>query len=332
MLIISGKSIATQLKLWGVPCDFEKLSVAPQLIKYKFRLNDPLFYQKAKKISEPLSIWAGAKAEVELCEKGFCVQIERKERGRVSLNEYADALTDAPPFSVAIGTTTDDEQRLATLDELTHLLVAGTTGSGKSVALSNIITSLCCFNSKKNLALFLIDVKNVEFSKFKRAPQVRKVITDSAEAKDSLEQLVQVMETRYAKLAQIGATKNCGHFAKIVVAIDELADLILQEPATKGLIIRLLQKARASGIHLVLGTQSPRASILDGLLLANLPSRLALKCSSARESVLVLGHKGAEELLGKGDALFKLPSSTKEERIQCPFLSSFETNSLKFKS
>lgn len=128
------------------------------------------------------------------------------------------------------------------------------------------------------------------------------------------------MGDRYFTLNKHGREKNNGEFKKIIVIIDELADLVLQNKQIKELLIKLLQKSRAAGIHFIVATQSPRASVLTGLVLANLPSRLALTCASARESALILGHKGAEKLTGNGDGIFKTPQSTKEKRIQAPYI------------
>ena len=148
------------------------------------------------------------------------------------------------------------------------------------------------------------------------------------QAFEVLAELVEEMEQRYYTLSKLNRTKNNGEFKKIVLVIDELTDLVMTNKEVKSLLIRILQKGRACGIHCIIGTQSPRATILDGVTLANLPSRLALTCASVRESCLILGHKGAEQLTGKGDAILKTPESTTETRLQAPYISDSDITKL----
>ena len=329
MKIIKGQSIANQLTEWGVDCQYISKTIAPQVIRYNFTLQDATKITKAKRLAEPLTIWADAKANIQTKGKYLTIELERSQRQFISLNEWADTLATAKPYSLALGTDTEGKQITATLEDLTHLLIAGTTGGGKSVVLNNIIISLTAYNTPKRIKLFLFDAKRVEFNKFKNIPHLAsEIITEPTQASQTLNFLVEVMETRYKILEEKGLEKAGGHFAKIVVIVDELTDLIQQSPQIKPLLARLLQKARACGIHLILATQSPRASILDGVTLANLPSRLALKCASSRESVLILGHKGAEALTGKGDAIYKAQNTTEEKRVQAPYLTENEMQNI----
>lgn len=321
MKILKGENIAKQLKEWGISCKFDSFTISPQVVKYKFKLFDFMKLNKIKKMAEILTSWTGQNAKISTTQGGFFVELERKEREFISLNEFANTLQKAPRCSLAIGTNTNGQQITATLEELTHLLVAGTTGGGKSIVLNNFIISLTCYNKPKNLALILIDLKQVEFSKFENLHHLAsEIITEPEQAIALLTKLIDIMEQRYQKMKEINIEKNNGHFKSVCVIIDELTDLIQQAPESKRLLTRLLQKSRACGIHFIMATQSPRASILDGVMLANLPSRLALKCSSTRESILILGHGGAEKLTGKGDSIFKAQNTTTEERIQAPYL------------
>lgn len=321
MQIITGESIAEQLNAWNIPCAFSCLTVAPQLIKYNFILQDFTKLQKAKRLAENLTAWSGQTANIKTTAGGFAVELARSERQFINLNEYAETLEKAEAFSLALGTNTNGEHITATLDDLTHLLIAGTTGGGKSVILNNIIISLTAYNTAERLALFLIDAKRVEFSKFENLPHLAsRIISEPEQAKQTFLNLIDIMEVRYKKLEQIKREKAGGLFKKIVVIVDELTDLIQQDASIKPLLTRLLQKSRAAGIHFILATQSPRANILDGVTLANLPSRLALKCASVRESMLILGHGGAEKLNGKGDAIYKPQNTTDEARLQAPFI------------
>ena len=323
MTMYTGESIAKQITAFGYPCEFIKHTIAPQIIKYYFNLKNILHLQRIKKITDNLTALTGLKVEYKPTnEAHFSLEIQRETRQTINITEYAQTMKQANPYSAIIGTDTNGKHTTATLDDLTHLLIAGTTGSGKSVSLNNIIISLLCYNKPQKLGLVLIDIKQVEFNIYKNAPHlIAPVCTDTTTAKSILLALVEEMERRYTILKELGKEKNNGEFKKIVVVIDELSDLILSDETIKLPIIRLLQKARACGIHLIIATQSPRAKILDGVMLANLPSRLALTCASVRESILILGHKGAEQLTGKGDALLKLPSTTTETRVQVPYIS-----------
>lgn len=323
MQTTTGESIAKQLTAWGVPCEFVNFIIAPQLVTYNFTISNYLQLNKIKKLCEPLTAWAGGG---EFCyilrAGGFALEIPRQQRALLYKNNYNSELKRGG--DLIIGIDTQNRPIVKNIEELTHLLVAGTTGSGKSVLLHNFITSLLYAGIADTPKIYIIDPKKMEFSIYKNSVAV---ITETEQTKTFLKNLIEEMERRNAELERIGKQKNTGEFKKIIVIIDELADLVLQDEEIKPLLIRLLQKGRASGIHFIIATQSPRAKILDGLTLANLPSRLALTCASVRESILILGHGGAEKLTGKGDAIFKAQDTTQEVRIQAPFT---DTTKIKF--
>ena len=323
MTIYSGESIANVLSSWGFACKFKEYSIAPQTIKYTFNLQDLSKLQRLKKMSASVSALLGTSANFceELGDYHFAISVQRQERKSVELKTFGKELTNSSPNSLMFGIDAENRPIIARLADLPHLLVAGTTGSGKSVALNSFIMELCCYNKPERLGVVLIDLKRQEFCKFERLPHLLEHIAyDSETAENLLGWLVYEMETRYSILQQDPSAK----FKTVCVFIDELTDLILQSPESKEYLVRLLQKARACDIHIICATQSPRAKILDGLMLANLPTRIALTCASVRESMLILGHKGAESLLGKGDALLKLPNRTKEIRIQIPYISNYD--------
>lgn len=331
MKIYTGESLAKQLTYWGVGCDFIRHIMTPQTIVYKFNLKNPLDIKKARKLKEPLELLT--KNTIQMAENDgeshFNLIFKRPERGFIGVGEFAKTMTNLKPFSVALGVDQNGDHITKTLDELTHILVAGTTGSGKSVAINAAIMSLCCYNQPSELGLILIDPKRVEFAKFQALPHlIVPVIQEMQQAYYILTQLVEEMDARYYTLEKLGRTQNKGEFKKIVLVIDELTDLVMTNKEIKSQLVRILQKGRACGIHCIIGTQSPRATILDGVTLANLPSRLALTCASVRESCLILGHKGAEQLQGKGDAILKTPESTTETRLQSPYISTSDINKL----
>lgn len=331
MKIYTGESLAKQINYWGVGCEFVRHIMTPQTIVYKFNLTNPLDIKNARKLREPLELLTNQNIHMTENdgESHFNLIFNRSERGFVGVGEFSKTLTNCKPFSIALGVGQNGDHITKTLDELTHILVAGTTGSGKSISINTAIMSLCCYNTPDKLGLILIDPKRVEFAKFQNLPHlIVPVIQEMQQAYYILAQLVEEMEYRYYTLEKLGKTQNKGEFKKIVLVIDELTDLVMTNKEIKNQLVRILQKGRACGIHCIIGTQSPRATILDGVTLANLPSRLALTCASVRESCLILGHKGAEQLQGKGDAILKTPESTTETRLQSPYISTSDINKL----
>jgi S-DNA-T family DNA segregation ATPase FtsK/SpoIIIE len=211
----------------------------------------------------------------------------------------------------------------------THLLLAGTTNSGKSVALHTIICSLLLHHDSRSLNLLLIDPKQVEFSAYKGIPQItQSPITDMKLAKDALEEVVLEMSKRETGLAERGY-KNLTDWKNersdappfLLVCVEELADLLMQYPEAESPLVRIAQKGRASGIHLILATQRPDSVTLSGLLRTNVPSRIALTVQKSSESKIILDESGAELLLGQGDALLKVVGEH-VRRVQCAFVSS----------
>lgn len=320
MKIIKGENIAEFLSNCGIPSAFINYNIAPQIITYNFKLKNPQQIKKALTLEKALTNWSGTPTQCTNANGFLKITTPTPERQTVNITQFKDIKT-APPFSVILGVDENGNNKTKTLDQLTHLLIAGTTGSGKSVCINSIIMGLACYNKPTELGLILIDPKKVEFNIYNNLPHLlTPVITEAEEAEKVFNALILKMEARYNVLQGIGKEKNEGEFKKIVVVIDELADLVLANKNIKDKLIKLLQKSRAAGIHFITATQSPRATILNGLLLANLPSRIALTCASARESILILGHKGAEKLTGKGDAIIKTPDSTQESRIQIPLI------------
>jgi S-DNA-T family DNA segregation ATPase FtsK/SpoIIIE len=201
---------------------------------------------------------------------------------------------------------------VADLAKMPHLLVAGTTGSGKSVGLNTFILSLMAKHQPSELKFVLIDPKRVEFSGYNNQKYMLfPVVTDNALAMTALERLVEEMERRYG-LFEDAMVRNIGEYNLtennklpfIVCVIDEFADLIAAEKKTADLVQRLAQKARAAGIHLIMATQRPSVDVVTGVLKANFPTRLAYKVASGADSRTILDCFGAEELIGRGDALF----------------------------
>ncbi len=200
---------------------------------------------------------------------------------------------------------------IADLAKMPHLLVGGTTGSGKSVGLNTFILSLMAKKKPTELKFVMIDPKRIEFSIYNRQKyMLAPVVTEMKEAASALSYLVDEMEKRYATFEEnlvkniADYNDNVGHMPYIVCIIDEFADLMASDKKVETSVQRLAQKARAAGIHLILATQRPSVDVVTGVLKANFPTRLAYKTASAADSRTIIDTTGAEKLLGRGDALF----------------------------
>ncbi len=245
--------------------------------------------------------------------------------------------TSKSPLTIALGKDIVGNAFITDLKRLPHLLIAGTTGSGKSVGINAMILSLLYRNDPDHLKLMLIDPKMLEFSIYNDIPHlITPVITDAAKAIAALSNMVAEMERRYKMMAE-SRTKNIDNYNEkmkknggntlpfIVVVIDELADLMMNGgKEVEYSIARLAQMARASGIHLIVATQRPSVDVVTGLIKANLPSRLSYRVGQRIDSKVILDALGADRLLGKGDALFTPPGSNGLVRIHAPWNSEEE--------
>ncbi|MFN4037510.1 DNA translocase FtsK [Comamonas aquatica] len=239
-----------------------------------------------------------------------------KTVGVERLREWAHSgAYDPNQLMVYVGVSVTGEDLSFDLATAPHLLVGGTTGSGKSVCLHSLILSLLLRHTPDTLQLALIDPKQVEFRPYAKLPNLYRdeIATEVIAAREMLEELVVEMDTRYGMFNRLGvnsigdARRKGQALPYIVVCIEEMADLVMQDQSIEPLIARLAQKARAAGIHLVLATQRPDAKIFTGLIRSNIPGRIALTVQKGTESTIILDETGAENLLGQGDMLIKLP-------------------------
>jgi S-DNA-T family DNA segregation ATPase FtsK/SpoIIIE len=246
------------------------------------------------------------------------------------------------PLNLALGVTIDGKPVLADLSEMPHLLIAGSTGSGKSVCVNTIIASILFQARADQVKFVMIDPKMVELSSYNGIPHlIAPVVTDPAKASAALMWAVEEMTRRYEIMAECGCKKISTYNEEIerlrqdnpelepmpfiVIVIDELADLMMTASAeVEGSICRLAQMARAVGMHLVIATQRPSVNVLTGLIKANLPTRIAFSVTSAIDSRTILDAKGAERLLGKGDMLFIPKGRNKPLRLQGAYVSDSE--------
>ena len=226
---------------------------------------------------------------------------------------------------IALGQDTGGEAVVADLLELPHLLIAGATGSGKSVCINSVITSLLLTNRPDRLRLLMIDPKRVELTPFNNIPHlIAPVIVDTEEVLGALKGIVSQMFRRYRAMEELGVRniegynrKATEHMPYLLVIIDELADLMMAAAyEVEQVLVRLAQLGRATGVHLVMATQRPSVNVVTGLLKANVPARLAFAVASQVDSRVILDGAGAEKLLGKGDMLFLSQDSPKPRRVQ----------------
>ncbi len=252
-------------------------------------------------------------------------------RGILESNTWKSA---GNPLSFALGRDIAGKEMVAALDRMPHLLIAGATGSGKSVMINTLLVSMLYHNSPADMKLILVDPKQVELTPYQDIPHLlTPVIVEPERTISALKWAVAEMERRYTALAEVGK-RNIAEYNKlkkeegmpyIVIVIDELADLMmLAARDVEALIVRLAQKARAVGIHLVLATQRPSVDVITGLIKANIPARIAFTVASQVDSRTIIDQAGAEKLLGQGDMLFLTPELPKPKRIQGAFIDDAE--------
>jgi DNA segregation ATPase FtsK/SpoIIIE, S-DNA-T family len=241
-------------------------------------------------------------------------------------------------LAVALGKDTGSHAKVIEIDKMPHVLIAGTTGSGKSVLMHTLISSLIFRNSPDELKLILIDPKRVEMTNYNDIPHLlAPVIVEPEKILSALKWAMAEMDRRYKLFQSVGVRNIQGYndmsgfqaLPYIVIFIDELADLMMFAPVeVEDAITRLAQLARATGIHLVIATQRPSVDVITGLMKANIPARIAFNVSSMIDSRVIIDGPGAEKLLGRGDMLFMPPDAAKPVRIQGVYVSDAEINSI----
>jgi len=338
--IINQKSIniIDTLKEFNVEAQMAEVIIGPTVIQFRLQLAPGIKVSKVAALTNDLAVALGvASLRVEAPIPGTTyvgVEIPNPKRKPVHLRSIIkhqpsrDVDGDLP---IAIGASVDGKPLIVPLEKLPHLLVAGTTGSGKSVFISSCITSLCYTRRPEEMRLLLIDPKRVEMKMFEKIPHaLMPPIVESKKAVHALAWAVTEMERRYEKFAQARARDLKSYNAKvmpkdklpyIVIIIDELADLMFTAPKeVEDYICRLAQMARATGMHLIIATQRPSVNVVTGLIKANIPARVAFTLPSQTDSRTIIDVAGAEKLLGSGDMLFLTPRLSKPIRIQAPMI------------
>lgn len=328
------KAIESVFAQFGVKATMSNIVRGPSVVRYELKLGPGIKVDKASGLHGNLQYETACESVRVLApipgKTAIGVELPRKVRQTVKLGDVAIPTDLAQPLVVPVGMSVDGDAVFANLAEMPHMLVSGTTGSGKSCFINAMLVSLINRNDPSKLKLSLIDPKMVELTPFDGIPHLLgPVVTDPEEAHSTLFWLTEEMDRRYQAMrsAKVRSIETLD-MPYIVVVIDELADLMKSRMGQdiEDTIVRLAQKARAAGIHLVLATQRPSVDVVTGLIKANVPSRLAFSMASGVDSRVVLDQNGAEALLGKGDGLFLPVGQRHPVRIQSPFVTDEEVD------
>jgi S-DNA-T family DNA segregation ATPase FtsK/SpoIIIE len=335
----TSRRLTEALSDLGVEAHVVRAVVGPRVTRYEMRLGSGVKVGKVRNLQQDIA-YALAATEVRILapipgKSAVGVEVPNTRPAKVTLGDVFQSYPDANDWTLPVGLGKDISGRAVFFDlsEMPHLLVAGTTGSGKSVMLNGLLTSLLLTTDPRQVKMVLVDPKRVELSQFGRVPHlITPVVTDVKKAANALSWAVAEMERRYEVLERGGVRSLEGYNDRaevqmpyVVVVIDELADLMMQAGAkVEDAIIRLAQKARAVGIHLVVATQRPSVDVITGMIKANIPSRIAFAVSSQVDSRVIMDGPGAEALLGMGDMLFKPVSAARPSRVQGAFISETE--------
>lgn len=345
------RKLQSTLKSFGVDATVENVNLGPSVTKYELRPAVGVKVSRITHLADDLALALAAKdirIEAPIPGKSLIgIEVPNKKIATVGFRDMIEAVPPHhdKPLEVALGRTVTGEVMTADLTKMPHLLIAGATGSGKSVAINVIITSIL-LNAKPHQVKFLmIDPKKVELSVYNGIPHLLSpVVSDPKKAARALGKVVAEMERRYELFAQFGIRNIKGYNAQvkahpedenhhylplILVIVDELSDLMMTvSKDVEDAIVRIAQMGRAAGIHMILATQRPSVDVITGLIKANVPSRIAFAVSSGVDSRTILGTNGAEKLLGRGDMLFQPIDQNKPTRVQGAFISDHDVEAI----
>lgn len=333
--------VATALREHKIGVDEVRANIGPQAIRYLVKLDPGVLPAKVERTVPAVGLALGAPARYAgVVGDRVAVEVARTERAGVTLSRVlGDPAAQNPgaALPIPVGVDLDGNARMDDLARLPHLIVAGETGSGKSVYLHAVLTSLLMRCTPEQVTLHLIDPKQVELVAYEGAPHVAEVATTATAALETLRRFVEMMDNRYALLKREGVRDIDGFNAKLsadrqglerhVLVVEELADLLMSPvgPAIGKRLERVAQLGRAAGLHLVVATQRPSAKVLPELLRANVPARAVFAVSTHGDGLVALGQPGAHgTLTGKGDGLFKAPGVGDPIRFQSPFVTVLE--------
>ena len=351
-----ARLIEDTLASFGAPAQVVEISRGPTITQFGV---EPLFVEtrvgrtrvrvnKIASLADDLALALSApriRIQAPVPGRGFIgIEVPNDEMTLVSLREILESelfQRKKAPLSFGLGRDVAGLPQITNLETMPHILIAGTTGSGKSVCVNAILTSFLLYNTPNELRLVLVDPKRVELTNYNGIPHLlAPVIVEVERVVGALQWMTREMDKRYHAFAQIGARNITDYnnrmglrgqkkYPNLVIVIDELADLMMIAPnETEQTITRLAQLARATGIHMILATQRPSVDVLTGLIKANFPARVAFAVASNTDSRVILDQPGAERLLGRGDMLFQAPDAPAPVRLQGVFISEDETQRL----
>ena len=360
----NARIIQDTLREFNINVDMEGANIGPKVTQYTLRPPAGIKLSKITALETNIALnLAASSLRMEAPipgKKAVGIEVPNKKAADVrirSILESAEWRRRKEPLSFAIGKDISGLPFVGELNKMPHLLVAGQTGSGKSVMINTLLSSLLYRNAPSDMKLILVDPKQVEMAPYQDIPHLlTPVIVEPEKTMSALKWAVNEMERRYSLLAEervrdiktynerakakgkkIGVADEKGNVQQvdegtmpyIVIVIDEMADLMMvAKRDVEGLIVRLAQKARAVGIHLVLATQRPSVDVITGLIKANVPARIAFTVASQTDSQTILDQAGAEKLLGQGDMLIKTASMPKPKRIQGAWVMDSEVNKI----
>ena len=334
---------------FGVSAKVENVSVGPAITRYELKPAEGVRVSKIANLADDIALNLAAETiRIEAPIPGkqaVGIEVPNHEKEAVHLREVLDSdkfRNSDSKLTIALGKDVAGEIELADISKMPHVLIAGSTGSGKSVCINTIITSIVYHAKPSEVKFVMVDPKVVELSVYNGIPHLLiPVVTDPRKAAGALAWAVQEMDNRYNLFAQKGVRdlkgynkaiekeEGTGKLPQIVIIIDELADLMMvAKNDVEDAICRLAQKARAAGMHLVIATQRPSVDVITGLIKANIPSRIAFAVSSQVDSRTILDSIGAEKLLGKGDMLYFPAGAPKPSRVQGAFVSDDEVEKI----
>lgn len=347
------KTLQQTLKSFGVDATVENVNLGPSVTKYELRPAVGVKVSRITHLADDLALALAAKdirIEAPIPGKSLIgIEVPNQQIATVG---FRDMVENAPsndnPMEVPLGRSVTGDVKMADLTKMPHLLIAGATGSGKSVAINVIITSILLKAKPHQVKMLMIDPKKVELSVYNGIPHLLSpVVSEPKKAARALGKVVAEMERRYELFAKFGV-RNLDGYNKLVkqqnddhpdevqanlplilVIVDELADLMMTvSHDVEDAIVRIAQMGRAAGIHMILATQRPSVDVITGLIKANVPSRIAFAVSSGVDSRTIIDTNGAEKLLGRGDMLFEPIDQNKPIRIQGAFISDHDVESV----
>lgn len=340
------------LEDFKIPAKVKAVQVGPAVTRYEIGMPTGISVKKVQMHADDIAMALASNGSIRIeapipGKNAVGIEVPNKQVGSVSLREMIESLDyqkRANPMSFVLGKDINGTIQFCNLDKMPHLLVAGSTGSGKSVCLNTMLISMIYKSSPEDVRFILIDPKTVEFSVYANLPHLLTphIITTKEQAINALNWAIKEMEYRYTLLQQnevvnIKEYNNLpivkdgivNKLPYIVIVIDELNDLMIEtKREMEERIMKLAQKSRAAGIHLVIATQRPSVDVITGTIKANLPSRIAFALTNFADSKTVLDMGGAEKLLGRGDSLFKPNDKPEPSRIQGAFISSAEVSAV----